>query len=46
MNFLINLIDAIRPKTMRELEEEYLSRASDLSDLERRMKKVQQGTWY
>lgn len=45
-NALYSLIDAVTPKSMRQLEEEYLSRATDLSDLERRMRRVQQGTWY
>jgi len=32
---------AIRPKTRRELEEDYLSESKDLTDLERRIKKLE-----
>jgi hypothetical protein len=35
--FLLNFYNMIRPKTRRELEEEYLSEAVDMVDLERRM---------
>lgn len=41
MNILGKLFRMIKPKTQREIEEEYFSKATDLSDLERRMRKVQ-----
>lgn len=38
MNWFVKIWNAIRPKTQREIEDEYLSKAVDLADLERRMK--------
>lgn len=38
MKLLLKVYKYIRPKTRRELEEEYLSKAVDMVDLESRMK--------
>lgn len=37
-NFLSKVWNKIRPKTERELQDEYLSQSADLADLERRIK--------
>lgn len=41
MNFVSKLWDVIRPKSRREEEESYLAKATDLTDLERRMKRLE-----
>ena len=43
MRFIKNLILKIKPKSLREIENEYLSNASDHADLERRMKRIDRG---
>lgn len=43
MNFISKVWDMIRPKSRREIEEAYLSRATDLTDLERRIKRLENG---
>lgn len=40
-NFLSKVWNKIRPKTQLELQDEYLSQATDLADLERRMRYLQ-----
>lgn len=41
MNFISKLWDAIRPKSRKEQEEAYLAKATDLTDLECRMKRLE-----
>lgn len=40
-NFLSKLWNKVRPRTQREIEDHYLSLATDLADLERRQKNLQ-----
>jgi len=35
------ILNALTPKTQREMEEAYYAKATDLADLERRMRAVQ-----
>lgn len=41
MTLLANLWNLVRPKTQRELEEEYLAQSVDRVDLERRQRNLQ-----
>lgn len=41
LNKIKTIFNAIRPKTRRELEYEYLSASTDLADLERRVKRLE-----
>jgi len=43
MTYLRQLWEAIRPRTIRELEEMYLAKSSSLVDLERRQRKLMRG---
>lgn len=43
MTTLKKIWNVIRPKTDRELIEEYLAQSVDMVDLERRQKKIQKG---
>lgn len=43
MSILKRIWESIRPKTIEESNMEYLSEATDLCDLERRMRRLQQG---
>lgn len=40
MKLISKIWDNIRPKTQREFEEEYLSKATSLVDLENRIRKL------
>lgn len=40
ISIMKKLFSVIRPKTQRDYEEEYLAKSNDLTDLERRQKKL------
>lgn len=44
MQFLIALVKNILPKTSKEIEEQYLSEATNLADLERRQRRLLRGS--
>lgn len=41
LNKIKTIFNAIRPKTRRDFEHEYLAQAKDLTDLERRIKHLE-----
>lgn len=41
LNRLKSLAKSLLPKTQKQLEEEYLAKSQDLTDLERRVKKLE-----
>lgn len=41
MKLVTKIWNAIRPKTQKEIEAEYLSNSTDHADLERRIKKLE-----
>lgn len=41
MNFISKIFNAIKPQSRKEREETYLAKATDLTDLERRIKKLE-----
>ncbi len=43
MKFFRKLVSAFTPRSMRDLEYEYLASSNDLVDLERRQRKISRG---
>jgi hypothetical protein len=41
MNFISKVWNTIKPQSRREQDEAYLAKATDLTDLERRIKKLE-----